>query len=167
MATRVARKKLVRRKVMSDHRKSARNSEWTFRRSGALKILKLSPLEEFDWLVHGVSTREGGTSRLEMRRNGRGHNPAVARSSQIRISPQAVGLQRYPASSSDGRTMRWCWQWWIWVFPPAFPRPPCAFDSCAGARSACRSRILAQPASRRQVFRPPAPMISRLTFLVK
>ena len=72
MATRVARKGTVRQKAMTGSKKSARSPEWIFRRSGGLKMLKLSSLERLGWLVHGVSTREGGASRLEMGRHGRG-----------------------------------------------------------------------------------------------
>lgn len=42
-------------------------SPWRFRNSAGLKILELAPLKQFDWLIHGFSTRPGGVSILESR----------------------------------------------------------------------------------------------------
>ncbi len=50
------------------HRKPAgarAKSTWNLRRSGALQLLKASPLAQLDWLVHGFSTRPGGASELD------------------------------------------------------------------------------------------------------
>jgi polyphenol oxidase len=41
------------------------NSGWTLRRANGLGILEVSALSTLDWLVHGFSTRPGGTSGLE------------------------------------------------------------------------------------------------------
>lgn len=40
-------------------------SPWRFRNAAGLKILELGPFTQFDWLVHGFSTRPGGVSILE------------------------------------------------------------------------------------------------------
>ncbi len=42
-----------------------RRREWLKVRSGELEILQAEALAKFPWLVHGFSTRCGGTSRLE------------------------------------------------------------------------------------------------------
>jgi YfiH family protein len=41
------------------------SSPWLLKRSGGLQILQLAPLAKIPWLVHGFSTRPGGTSVLE------------------------------------------------------------------------------------------------------
>src|SRR5579863_4968520 len=41
-----------------------RTLQWDLRRSSGLQILEASPLKQFDWLVHGFSTRVGGASIL-------------------------------------------------------------------------------------------------------
>ncbi|MGB6875713.1 MAG: peptidoglycan editing factor PgeF [Candidatus Acidiferrales bacterium] len=46
-------------------------SPWHIRRAAGLQILELLPLTKFDWLVHGFSTRAGGTSVLESQQPGR------------------------------------------------------------------------------------------------
>jgi hypothetical protein len=43
-----------------------RAAQWTLRRAGKLQILEAPPLARLDWLVHGFSTRLGGTSELEI-----------------------------------------------------------------------------------------------------
>ena len=40
-------------------------SRWKIRRAGGLQILESPALAEFDWLVHGFSTRTGGASQLD------------------------------------------------------------------------------------------------------
>lgn len=45
-------------------------SPWRFRHAAGLKILELIPFTQFDWLVHGFSTRPGGISVLESSRPG-------------------------------------------------------------------------------------------------
>lgn len=55
------------------HRRAAAKSlasPWRFRDAAGLKILELVPLTQFDWLVHGFSTRTGGVSTLESSRPG-------------------------------------------------------------------------------------------------
>ncbi|HKF52015.1 MAG TPA: peptidoglycan editing factor PgeF [Candidatus Acidoferrales bacterium] len=42
-------------------------SPWRFRNAAGLEILELAPFTQFDWLVHGFSTRPGGASILESR----------------------------------------------------------------------------------------------------
>ena len=52
----------------SPRRRSSRNSagaQWFLRRTRGLKILESRPLVGFSWLVHGFSTRLGGSSRLD------------------------------------------------------------------------------------------------------
>jgi polyphenol oxidase len=57
----------------SQRRQPARNTStretisapWTLRRSGALQVLQLVPFTKLPWLVHGFSTRLGGTSTLD------------------------------------------------------------------------------------------------------
>jgi YfiH family protein len=39
-------------------------SEWNLRRAGGLQILEAPALARLDWIVHGFSTRPGGTSAL-------------------------------------------------------------------------------------------------------
>jgi YfiH family protein len=38
---------------------------WMLRRSGGLQVLQLAPFAKLPWLVHGFSTRVGGTSTLD------------------------------------------------------------------------------------------------------
>lgn len=45
-------------------------SPWRFRTAAGLKTLELAPFTQFDWLVHGFSTRPGGVSILESPRSG-------------------------------------------------------------------------------------------------
>jgi YfiH family protein len=40
-------------------------SPWRFRKSQGLEILELDPFRKFPWLIHGFSTRPGGSSSLE------------------------------------------------------------------------------------------------------
>jgi YfiH family protein len=48
-----------------------RGSPWALRRAGELQILRAPALAAIDWVVHGFSTRVGGTSKLETQRDGR------------------------------------------------------------------------------------------------
>jgi polyphenol oxidase len=41
------------------------SAPWTLRRSGALQVLQLIPFTKLPWLVHGFSTRSGGTSTID------------------------------------------------------------------------------------------------------
>lgn len=45
-------------------------SPWRFRAAAGLKILELAPFTQFNWLIHGFSTRTGGVSILESSRPG-------------------------------------------------------------------------------------------------
>ncbi|MGA7918426.1 MAG: peptidoglycan editing factor PgeF [Candidatus Acidiferrales bacterium] len=63
-------------------RKAPRKSEkpdakWILRRCNGLQILEASLLGEIDWLTHGFSTRPGGASELEIKRNGRATKESV------------------------------------------------------------------------------------------
>jgi polyphenol oxidase len=46
-------------------RRPSVSSPWLLKRSAGLQILQLAPFVKFRWLVHGFSTRLGGTSLLE------------------------------------------------------------------------------------------------------
>lgn len=46
-------------------------SAWRLRKRGGLQILQIRAFNEFDWLIHGFSTRPGGTSELQISRMGR------------------------------------------------------------------------------------------------
>jgi YfiH family protein len=65
MAVAVAKKKLA-----PGHRGS-NAAKWRLRRARGLQILEAPALAKLDWLVHGFSTRPGGTSELETLRDGR------------------------------------------------------------------------------------------------
>lgn len=55
------------RRKPPDHRSGAKGSaatEWTERVSGDIRVLQVRAFLEFPWLVHGFSTRAGGSSRL-------------------------------------------------------------------------------------------------------
>src|SRR5207244_10955256 len=41
------------------------SSPWSLRSVGGVLILELAPFKEFPWLVHGFSTRAGGSSVLD------------------------------------------------------------------------------------------------------
>ena len=43
------------------------SAKWNLRRAGGLQILEAPALARLDWLVHGFSTRPGGTSELKIR----------------------------------------------------------------------------------------------------
>ena len=59
MTTALAKKKRVQR------RSTARPvAKWNLRRAGSLQILEAPALAKLKWLMHGFSTRVGGTSRL-------------------------------------------------------------------------------------------------------
>ncbi len=53
-----------RRQADDARRLSGVTGEWHSRKSGELVVLQALALERFPWLVHGFSTRPGGTSRL-------------------------------------------------------------------------------------------------------
>jgi polyphenol oxidase len=71
MATTSAKKKKAPRKRAAARRQSVKAAQWALRRAGELQILRAPALAAVDWLVHGFSTRPGGTSKLESHRDGR------------------------------------------------------------------------------------------------
>jgi YfiH family protein len=72
MATTSARKKRAPRKSAAARPNPNRETApWNLRPSGGLRILEAPALAQFDWLVHGFSTRVGGASTLESLRDGR------------------------------------------------------------------------------------------------
>lgn len=60
-----------RRKTVPKKEK-ARESDWILRRTGSLRILEAPAISTFDWLVHGFSTRPGGTSKMKGAGGGNG-----------------------------------------------------------------------------------------------
>jgi polyphenol oxidase len=74
MATRVGEKRPARRKGVAARKKLSRHSSWTLRRSAGLQILQSAQLDKCGWLVHGLSTRQGGASSLDEKSAGRGSN---------------------------------------------------------------------------------------------
>jgi YfiH family protein len=46
-------------------------AKWNLRRASGIQILEAPALARFDWLVHGFSTRPGGSSELKALRDGR------------------------------------------------------------------------------------------------
>jgi YfiH family protein len=71
------------KKKASTQRRAARNAApWRLRRAGGLQVLEAPPLVRLGWLVHGFSTRPGGTSEIaaahgESARNARGTSGRV------------------------------------------------------------------------------------------
>jgi YfiH family protein len=63
------RRKHAFRQTSRGHRPGSR--DWLKVRSGELEILQAEALAKLPWLVHGFSTRRGGTSRLEGSRDSR------------------------------------------------------------------------------------------------
>jgi polyphenol oxidase len=60
-----------RAKGQTAHKRKSRASSptnWLISRARGLEIIQAKPLEQFDWLIHGFSTRTGGDSVLEMSR---------------------------------------------------------------------------------------------------
>jgi hypothetical protein len=55
----------------------APRAKWNLRRSAGLQILEAPPLSPIGWLVHGFSTRPGGTSELETNSNARAAKESV------------------------------------------------------------------------------------------
>ncbi|MGB0035442.1 MAG: peptidoglycan editing factor PgeF [Candidatus Acidiferrales bacterium] len=61
----------VTKKKTAPRERVAKNTKWNLRRARGLQILEAPALARLDWLVHGFSTRPGGTSELESLRDGR------------------------------------------------------------------------------------------------
>lgn len=55
----------VTKKKTAPERRTKSPSKWRVRRARGLQILEAPSLVKLDWLVHGFSTRPGGTSELE------------------------------------------------------------------------------------------------------
>jgi polyphenol oxidase len=64
MPTATKPSKLKRTRVTAIEKKKPSRA-WKLRRTGGLQILEAPELSRFNWLVHGFSTRPGGTSKLE------------------------------------------------------------------------------------------------------
>ena len=59
------RKPSAQARAGADDRGSTEASNWPLRRAGSLRILEAPALAKFGWLIHGFSTRPGGSSKLE------------------------------------------------------------------------------------------------------
>jgi purine-nucleoside/S-methyl-5'-thioadenosine phosphorylase / adenosine deaminase len=71
MATTSAKRNSTGRKQGASPKRKNKSSGWQLRRAGRLQVLTTTPLAALDWLVHGFSTRPGGTSELAFERNGK------------------------------------------------------------------------------------------------
>jgi polyphenol oxidase len=60
----------VTKKKPSARKRSRKSEPWVLRRARGLQILEAPRLAQFDWLVHGFSTRPGGASELRANRDG-------------------------------------------------------------------------------------------------
>jgi polyphenol oxidase len=60
----------VTNKKPSARKRSHKTESWILRRTRGLQILEAPRLSQFDWLVHGFSTRPGGASELKANRDG-------------------------------------------------------------------------------------------------
>ena len=60
----------VAKKKPSPRKRSHKTESWVLRQTRGLQILEAPQLAEFDWLVHGFSTRPGGASELKANRDG-------------------------------------------------------------------------------------------------
>ncbi|MBZ5694487.1 MAG: peptidoglycan editing factor PgeF [Acidobacteriia bacterium] len=56
--------RMIAKKKSSPSKHQVKRAEWKLRRAGGLQILEAPALERIGWLVHGFSTRPGGTSEL-------------------------------------------------------------------------------------------------------
>lgn len=55
--------------VQRSRSRAGETSTWKLNRAGALQVLEVPALAKIGWLVHGFSTRPGGSSELESRAN--------------------------------------------------------------------------------------------------
>jgi YfiH family protein len=60
----------VAKKKSSTRNRSHKTESWVLRQARGLKILETPGLTQFDWLVHGFSTRPGGASELKANSEG-------------------------------------------------------------------------------------------------
>ena len=65
------------REPSREDRRSRIDSNWELQGTDGAQILKARPLSRLDWLVHGFSTRLGGSSRLESATRPGGHEPVL------------------------------------------------------------------------------------------
>lgn len=56
---------------LSPQKRSNKASRWSLRNANGLQILQAREFAKLDWLVHGFSTRPGGSSKLESNQDGR------------------------------------------------------------------------------------------------
>ena len=77
MPARTRTKKSVERKRPATTRRATASAQWNLRRAGGLQILEAPALARLNWLVHGFSTRPGGTSEVKATRDGRNTSEAV------------------------------------------------------------------------------------------
>lgn len=59
------------KKKPSPRKKAAKSPAWKLSRSAGLQILEAGPFAQLSWLVHGFSTRPGGTSELDSKHRDR------------------------------------------------------------------------------------------------
>jgi polyphenol oxidase len=71
VATRVAKKKITPRKRAAAKTSRSGRAKWNLRWRGGLQVLEAPALSRLNWLVHGFSTRPGGSSELKSLKNGR------------------------------------------------------------------------------------------------
>ena len=77
MSAKTDTKKSRERKRPAPRRRAPAGVKWNLRRAGGLQILEAPALARLNWLVHGFSTRPGGTSELKASRDGRNTSEAV------------------------------------------------------------------------------------------
>jgi YfiH family protein len=82
-ADRTAAVRRLRRHIST---RASRQNDWKIRRSGGLQILRATPFERLDWLVHGFSTRPGGKSEL----GSLDRRPAGGRPNKTSKAPERV-----------------------------------------------------------------------------
>jgi len=62
ISKKIAKRPAARRKL---GKKAATSPEWKLRRAGGMRIVEAPELLRLNWLVHGFSTRTGGSSKLQ------------------------------------------------------------------------------------------------------
>jgi len=77
MAKLSASKKRAPRKSAQRKRRPLARAAWLLRRAAGLQILESPALSKFNWLVHGFSTRPGGSSELESAVSGKKKKEAI------------------------------------------------------------------------------------------
>lgn len=77
MAKPSAKKKHAPRGSAHKHRRPSARAIWPLRRAASLQVLESPALEKVPWLIHGFSTRPGGTSKLEFSGRGKKKKEAI------------------------------------------------------------------------------------------